>query len=268
MQNSGVDILFVVIGGSAILLLLAVAYIVVTISSHRRVLEAQQTKLDEVRKSEEKYRSLFDNSLAGIMKFSPDTWTVVDSNEAIRTLFGCGSQEELRGCLANLSPSSREPIRQSLAREGRIAGYEIQTTRKDGEELWILFSAKMMTGETLAQAVVVDITKRKEFEETIREQSALLDQTQDAIMVVDDRGKVTFWNAGAELMYGWAEGGDPRPCDSRASLLHVQEGGLPGSDGGHRPIQRVAWGALPQAKGWERDPGGKPLEDGREAGQR
>jgi two-component system cell cycle sensor histidine kinase/response regulator CckA len=204
LQNSGIDILFVVIGGSAILLLFAVAYVVVMISSHRRVIEAQQAKLEEVRRSEEKYRSLFDNSLVGIMKFSPDTWAVVDANEAIRTLFGCGSEEELQGCLENLSSSSRELIRQSLAREGRIAEYEIQTARKDGEDLWILFSARITPGEDLAQAVIVDITKRKEFEETIREQSALLDQTQDAIMVVDDHGKVTFWNAGAELMYGWA----------------------------------------------------------------
>jgi two-component system cell cycle sensor histidine kinase/response regulator CckA len=203
VQIPGIDILFVVVGGSLILLLFALAYIVVTISSHRRVVEAQRAQLEEVRKSEEKYRSLFDNSLAGIMKFSPDTWAVVDANEAVKTLFGCGSQEELQVCLANLPPSSRELIRQSLARDGQIAEYEIQTARKNGESLSILFSARITAGEALAQAVIVDITKRKEYEETIREQSALLDQTQDAIMVIDDHGKVTFWNAGAELMYGW-----------------------------------------------------------------
>jgi len=205
VQISDVDILLVVVGGSAILLLFAVAYIFVMVSSHRRVVETQEAKLTEVKKSEEKYKDLFDNSLAGIMKFSLDTWTVFDSNEAIRTLFGCSAQEELQDCISTLSVSSRDFIQQSLVKHGFIAEYEIQTARKDGGELWILFSAKMTEGDRLAQAVVVDITKRKQFEEKIREQGALLDQTQDAIMVVDDQGTVTFWNAGAELMYGWAK---------------------------------------------------------------
>ena len=203
MQVPGLDILWVLVAGSFALLTFAVGYIIMMAHSHQRIAQAQQAKFDEVRKSEEKYRSLFDNSLAGIMKFSVDSWRVLDSNEAIKTLFGCSSQEELQGCISNLSVSSRGFIQHLLAKDGFVAQYEIQTTRRDGEGLWILFSAKITEDHHLAQAVVVDITKRKQFEEKIREQSALLDQTQDAIMVVDDQGTVTFWNAGAELMYGW-----------------------------------------------------------------
>jgi len=205
VQFTGSDILWAVFGASLVLLALAIGYIVVLVYSHQRVARAQVMKLEEVKKSEEKYRSIFDNSLAGIMKFSIDTWTVFDSNEAIRTLFGCSSPTELQDCISNLSTSSREFIQQSLAKDGFISEYEIRAARRDGEELWILFSAKLTEGDRRAQAVVVDITKRKQFEEKIREQGELLDQTQDAIMVVDNHGTVTFWNAGAELMYGWAK---------------------------------------------------------------
>ncbi len=96
-------------------------------------------------------------------------------------------------------------IREALAKHGFIGGLEIQTTRMDGKELWVLFSAKVTKNDNLAQAVVIDITQRKLFEDKIKEQSALLDQTRDAIMVVDYSGVVTFWNAGAELTYGWTK---------------------------------------------------------------
>ncbi|MCX6143173.1 MAG: PAS domain-containing protein, partial [Ignavibacteriales bacterium] len=204
MQVGTVDILFVLVVGSIVLLAFAVAYIVMMAYSHRRLAETQRAKLEEVRKSEEKFRSLFDNSLAGIMKFSADTWAISDANEAIMELCGCSSLQELQSCMSNLPGTSLEFIRDCLMAYGFIAEHEIRTTRKDGAELWILFSAKKMENDPSVQAVVVDITRRKQFEEKIREQGALLDQTLDAIIVVDYHGTVTFWNSGAELMYGWS----------------------------------------------------------------
>src|SRR5262249_46740302 len=51
---------------------------------------------------------------------------------------------------------------------------------------------------------VRDITKRKRTLLQLREQAALLDQASDGIAVRDvDHDRVTFWNRGAERMYGW-----------------------------------------------------------------
>jgi two-component system cell cycle sensor histidine kinase/response regulator CckA len=203
VQAGGVEILWAVIGGSAILLILAVGYVVALVQSHRRIVQAQRVRLDEVSKSEEKFRGIFDNSLAGIMKFSVETWTISDANAAIMNLFGCSSLQELQSCVSNLPGSDLEFICNCITKDGFIAYYEIHTTRKDGGALWILFSAKKIESDSSAQAVVVDITKRKQFEEKIREQGALLDQTQDAIVVIDYEGSILFWNSGAEVMYGW-----------------------------------------------------------------
>jgi two-component system, cell cycle sensor histidine kinase and response regulator CckA len=43
-----------------------------------------------------------------------------------------------------------------------------------------------------------------EREATLREQAALLDESQDAIVVRDLAGEVTYWNAGAQRLYGWS----------------------------------------------------------------
>lgn len=48
-----------------------------------------------------------------------------------------------------------------------------------------------------------DVTHRKLAEDRIREQAALLDQSQDAIMVRDLENKVVYWTGSAERLYGW-----------------------------------------------------------------
>jgi PAS domain S-box-containing protein len=40
-------------------------------------------------------------------------------------------------------------------------------------------------------------------DERIREQAALIDQANDAILVSDVADRITFWNRGAEALYGW-----------------------------------------------------------------
>ncbi len=41
-------------------------------------------------------------------------------------------------------------------------------------------------------------------DERIREQAALIDQANDAILVCDLADRITFWNRGAEKLYGWS----------------------------------------------------------------
>ncbi|MCP6761848.1 MAG: response regulator [Fischerella sp. CENA71] len=48
-----------------------------------------------------------------------------------------------------------------------------------------------------------EISERKQAEEKIREQAALLDITTDAILLRDWNNTVCFWNQGAENLYGW-----------------------------------------------------------------
>ncbi|MGL4884319.1 MAG: hybrid sensor histidine kinase/response regulator, partial [Waterburya sp.] len=48
-----------------------------------------------------------------------------------------------------------------------------------------------------------DISDRKQAEQTIREQAALLDLTTDAIIVRDLESQIQFWNQGAARIYGW-----------------------------------------------------------------
>src|SRR5688572_27353852 len=46
--------------------------------------------------------------------------------------------------------------------------------------------------------------QRAEAEARIREQAALLNKARDAILVIDLEGVITFWNDGAQRLYGWS----------------------------------------------------------------
>jgi len=185
------------------MLFFGIAYILVSVRSHSRIVAAQERELEEVSKREKKFKDLFENSVAGIVSFSFDDWTIIDSNQAILKMFGCGSQNDLQDILTKLPVSTLQSIRETLLHQRMIDNLEVPTRRKNGEEMWILFSARVTDEHGMAQGVVVDITERKRSEERVKEQSALLDQTQDAILVIDCDGQIRYWNSGAELTYEW-----------------------------------------------------------------
>jgi PAS domain S-box-containing protein len=206
VQGSGVEIVWVIATGSLVMLFLGIAFVLVSVYSNNRIVKAHKKQLEEVSKREKKYRDLFDNAVAGIISFSFNDWKIIDANQAILNMFGCDSQHELQDLVTGLPASTLQLIRESLLRQHTIDNLEFLTRRKNGEELWVLFSARVTDEEGMAQGVVIDITERKRSEERVREQSALLDQTQDAILVIDSRGTINFWNSGAEQTYGWKSG--------------------------------------------------------------
>ncbi len=67
-----------------------------------------------------------------------------------------------------------------------------------------IFSCKAFPLPNRCVGVVYEnVTERKKAEETIAGQGRLLDLASDAIIVRDLNGKITYWNKGAERMYGW-----------------------------------------------------------------
>ena len=80
--------------------------------------------------------------------------------------------------------------------------------RKDGSAFWanaVITPVYQPDGSLSGYSKVVrDITARKRAEEEQRKQAALLDLALDAIFVRDLESRVSFWNRGAENMYGWS----------------------------------------------------------------
>lgn len=59
-----------------------------------------------------------------------------------------------------------------------------------------------------------NISARRQAEEKLREQANLLDQTHDAVLVWEWEGPITYWNRGAERLYGFS------PEEAQGSRSH------------------------------------------------
>jgi PAS domain S-box-containing protein len=96
---------------------------------------------------------------------------------------------------------------------------EFRNRKKNGELFWEFATISPIVDEagkaTHYLAVKEDVTERKRAEDTLRRQASLIDQTYDAILAWEWDGAITFWNRGAEQIYGFSRkealGKPPRP---------------------------------------------------------
>ncbi|MEG4121642.1 PAS domain S-box protein [Microcoleus sp. N9_B4] len=114
--------------------------------------------------------------------------------------------------IANILPEDREKTIASLIENiqgGRSGIIEYRFLHGDRTIRWLASNYVAEWDQEqdcwVGIEIITDITQRKETEQKIAEQAALIDIASDAIFVKDLDDHILFWNKGAERLYGWAE---------------------------------------------------------------
>ena len=103
---------------------------------------------------------------------------ILDANPAFLQMFGVSSVSELAKLRAGdliADPSRRALEMALLERDGAVRDFELAIVRPDGQRRTVLDTTYVCkdpdTGETYYHGILIDITRRKELEIQLREQS-------------------------------------------------------------------------------------------------
>jgi PAS domain S-box-containing protein len=164
-------------------------------------------------------------TLDAIVRSAADAIVTADSsglittwNPAAERMFGFAEDEVIGLSLATLVPERfREAHDAGLARvvatgETRIIGKTVEVfgLHSDGREFPIELSlATWVEGdERFFSGIIRDISERSEMTRALavseQRMEAILESANDAIISIDDRGRVVLWNRGASEMFGYS----------------------------------------------------------------
>ncbi len=139
----------------------------------------------------------------------------VQWNDNLRTVFGHVPKEiaTIHGGWSHfVHPEDVDAVVSSLdafvLTNGTHWSAEYRFRRADGTYAHVLdrgYAIRNAEGVVIRMVgAMTDLSERMELETRLRAQAALLDQTRDAILVVSMTRQISYWNHGAERIYGWS----------------------------------------------------------------
>ncbi|MGE5206108.1 MAG: PAS domain S-box protein, partial [Chlamydiota bacterium] len=128
---------------------------------------------EQLKRSEERYRLLFERNLAGIFRYQMDRG-MVDCNESAAHMLGYASPQELLAQDVSRIFAKLEDLESAnriLAERGLLTDFEVQLLRADGALVWIIENVSVTEYKEkhpyVIEGTFVDITERKRAERAL-----------------------------------------------------------------------------------------------------
>ncbi len=119
--------------------------------------------------AEERYRSLFENNMAGVFRTGMNG-EIYDINPAYAQIHGYQTVEELKNVRATSffkSDETRQEFLSMVKKEGSLRNHVLLNIDRYGNDLWLLINIiyrLMPTGEEFLEGTLIDITEQKHAE--------------------------------------------------------------------------------------------------------
>ncbi|WP_440950664.1 PAS domain S-box protein [Methanosphaerula subterraneus] len=150
----------------------------------RNITERKQAE-EALRESEDRYRSLVENSVDAVLLTTPDC-SIHAANAGARRIFGMTEEELIRdgrNLIFDLSAPGRVAAHEERIRTGRFQG-ELTYRRKDGSVFPGEVTSSLFTdrsGAVMTTMIIRDITERKEAEESLKNYAERLQASNEEL---------------------------------------------------------------------------------------
>ena len=133
---------------------------------------------DAMRKSEDKYRNIFENAIEGIYQATTEG-RFITVNPAFSRMAGYDSPEELIESIEDIAtqlyvhPGDHNRFLEIRARKGLVNGFEVEFYKKNRSKFWVSINARAVADEQgqilYTEGFIEDITLRKNTEEQLHQ---------------------------------------------------------------------------------------------------
>lgn len=151
---------------------------------------ARKNAEEELKRSEEKYRNIFENAVEGIFQVTADG-RYMSVNPALARIHGYSSPEEMINSVTDIAhqlyvdPSRRDELMRLMKEKGFVKGFEIMMRRKDGGLQWVSMTShaiRDVNGTVLYhEGTLEDVTPRKLGDEELKQLRKTIEGTIRAL---------------------------------------------------------------------------------------
>jgi PAS domain S-box-containing protein len=187
--------------------------IVIQYSGGKMLLTMAQD-ISRLRDAERSFGTIFEESPFGMTLYDSKAVKFIDVNKRFLEMSGLDREEIIGKSVRDMnfvSPADIESAGAVYKRDGRIYNIEMSFARKDGEKLFVLFSAYPVISKyrSVFVTVINDITLRRQAEDALRESeekySMLFSSSPDFISVSDmETGMFYEANEGMRDLFGYS----------------------------------------------------------------
>ena len=183
-------------------------------SLRREIAERERAEV-ALRRSEERYRQLYNRTPAMLQSFDRDLKLVSVSDRWLEVM-GYERDEVIgRHITEFVTKDSRQLFRReslpALLRTGFVTDAPRQLTKKNGEIIDTRISTVAEQDDrgepTRFMSIIVDVTERKRVDEALRESEAwvrgVMDNVADGVVTIDQFGRIESANPATEAMFGY-----------------------------------------------------------------
>ena len=163
-----------------------------------RDITGRKSSLESLRKSEEKFRLLFEKNSAIELIINPATGEIIDANKAAENFYGWSISKLKAMNISEINTLTPENIKKEMARVTKDEKnfFEFRHRLSDGTIADVeVYSSAIKTGEAnYLYSIIHDVSQRKKAEKELQKQSQATEQSPVSVIITNVDGLIEYVN--------------------------------------------------------------------------